>query len=229
MATIDRTYPFHQIHMTWRQRSGDRRIVVGKLMRHGDGFTFSYSQEGLALAKTYGFTEYMGLPSNTDIDQTLAQELFYRRLTNTERNDAKRIYEFFCVDLDRLDDKLYLLAFTAGKSSIDNIEFLPLLEQTNEAYIYVTDIAGIHYYVAEGAELGISVGDTLIWESDRNNCYDDLAVVVKTRQGKTLGYIKQGINKVFSQTDKVELRVHNIVTVDKTKQVFIQIHVPAKN
>lgn len=220
-------YPFDKLLLSWRQGAGHRRHIVGELsLAEGTSPTFSYLDQGIEQAKEYGFTDYPGLPYGESINQEIALDLFYRRLINAERNDAHRLLSFLCVDMSRLDDKLYLLGITTGQSAVDYFEFLPILKPTVEAYDFVTEVAGLGYC---GFNLSaIKEGEILKYALEENNPKDPKAVVILDSRGDVVGYIKQGVNQIFHTTAQVTPYVHRVIKSEQTPALFLRLHIESK-
>lgn len=217
--------PFRKVLLSWRTGLGQRRHIVGELIISEDGGSFSYVAN-LEGAKAKGFSGYPGLPLSEPINQTTAIDLFLRRLINTEREDALKKLSFWGVTQEQLDNKLYLLGITQGRSTSDEFEFLPVLEQMDKPYRFVTDIAGLAY--SEVALASITKGDPLELRREDNNPYDQYAVRVCKPDGSVLGYIKQGINRVFSSLGTAQAKVIRVIDTEAIKQVFISCEVPPK-
>lgn len=217
-------YPFDKLLLSWRQGVGHRRRIVGELsLRQDEEPIFAYLDDGVKQAKGEGFTDYPGLPYGQVIKQEVALDLFYRRLINTERNDAHRLLNFLRVDMNRLEDKLYLLGITTGQSAVDNFEFLPILKPTEEPYDFVTEVAGLAYYHFDLDT--IQEGESLSYRLEPNNEQDPNAVAIISPQGEVIGYIKQGVNQIFHSTARVEVYVHHIIKGVNNPTLFIRLHI----
>lgn len=222
--------PFFQLLLTWRPKPGVRRIHVGtiELSQEGD-VSFSYEPDGLKQARKYGLTHYPGLPNVGVIDGKLALDLFLRRVINTERNDAKRLLSFWKITPEMFDNKLYLLGATSGRMHSDEFELLPVLEAMDKPYTFITDIAGLKYYDYKEADLSyIESGAVLHYICEEDNMYDKYAVLVEDDKGRKLGYIKQGINRVFSEV-KPTLSVAKLIPSSREiSDIYIRIDIPPK-
>lgn len=220
----DRVYPFDELLLAWRRASGDRRVIVGRITIDEELTPhFEYLQEGVREAERTGFTDYPGLPHDKMVNQETARDLFYRRLINTERNDAGRLLDFLRVDANRRDDKLYMLGITGGHSATDNFEFLPLLKPLAHAYEYVTEIAGVSHHKPDLSK--IKVGDELTATPDTLNKYDPQAVALHSADGALLGYVKQGIKNIFHCGSRVRVFVHHIIDTTPNQSVFIRLEI----
>ena len=222
--------PFSQLLLTWRPKPGVRRIHVGtiELSQEGD-VSFSYEPDGLKQARKYGLTHYPGLPNVGVIDGKLALDLFLRRVINTERNDAKRLLSFWKITPEMFDNKLYLLGATSGRMHSDEFELLPVLEAMDKPYTFITDIAGLKYYDYKEADLSyIESGAVLYYICEENNVYDKYAVLVEDDKGRKLGYIKQGINRVFSEVKPTLSVVKLIPSSLEISDIYIRIDIPPK-
>ena len=207
-----------------------RRIHVGtiELSQEGD-VSFSYEPDGLKQARKYGLTHYPGLPNVGVIDGKLALDLFLRRVINTERNDAKRLLSFWKITPEMFDNKLYLLGATSGRMHSDEFELLPVLEAMDKPYTFITDIAGLKYYDYKEADLSyIESGAVLYYICEENNVYDKYAVLVEDDKGRKLGYIKQGINRVFSEVKPTLSVVKLIPSSLEISDIYIRIDIPPK-
>lgn len=222
--------PFSQLLLTWRPKPGVRRIHIGtiELSQEGD-VSFSYEPDGLKQARKYGLTHYPGLPNVGVIDGKLALDLFLRRVINTERNDAKRLLSFWKITPEMFDNKLYLLGATSGRMHSDEFELLPVLEAMDKPYTFITDIAGLKYYDYKEADLSyIESGAVLHYICEEDNVYDKYAVLVEDDKGRKLGYIKQGINRVFSEVKPTLSVVKLIPSSREISDIYIRIDIPPK-
>ena len=222
--------PFSQLLLTWRPKPGVRRIHIGtiKFSQEGD-VSFFYEPDGLKQARKYGLTHYPGLPNVGVIDGKLALDLFLRRVINTERNDAKRLLSFWKITPEMFDNKLYLLGATSGRMHSDEFELLPVLEAMDKPYTFITDIAGLKYYDYKKADLSyIESGAVLHYICEEDNVYDKYAVLVEDDKERKLGYIKQGINRVFSEVKPTLSVVKLIPSSREISDIYIRIDIPPK-
>lgn len=216
--------PFESILVSWRKGRGERRYIIGQISLSQElGATFAYDAN-LERAKSKGFIGYPGLPINKEINQTTALDLFLRRVINTERGDASKKLDFWKVKSSLYYNKLYILGMTQGRSSSDEFEFLPVLRQMPEEYTFVTDIAGLGHCKTDIQSLKIGQELTLVPEP--SNIYDFYAVEVQISNNQKLGYIKQGINRLFFNLGELPARIIHIIDTDRLKQVFISCTVP---
>jgi hypothetical protein len=199
-----------------------------ELSQEGD-VSFSYEPDGLKQARKYGLTHYPGLPNVGVIDGKLALDLFLRRVINTERNDAKRLLSFWKITPEMFDNKLYLLGATSGRMHSDEFELLPVLEAMDKPYTFITDIAGLKYYDYKKADLSyIESGAVLHYICEEDNVYDKYAVLVEDDKERKLGYIKQGINRVFSEVKPTLSVVKLIPSSREISDIYIRIDIPPK-
>lgn len=216
--------PFRSVLLSWRTGLGKRRHIVGEVMITDNGeVSFSYAAN-LDSAKAEGFSGYPGLPLAETINQTTAIDLFLRRLINTEREDALKKLSFWGVTKEQLSNKLYLLGVTQGRSTSDEFEFLPILEQKDSPYRFITDIAGLGFYATDISSM--KVGDFLDLKKEPENRFDANAVSVNLKGGEKIGYLKQGINQLFSQLGSAKAEIIRIINTEHIKQVFISCEVP---
>lgn len=218
--------PFSKLLLTWRLGPGKRRIQIGTLELHPEGcISFSYNHEGLEQAREYGFSHYTGLPIGEPIDGARALDLFLRRVINTDRNDAAHLLGFWGITEEMFSNKLYLLGATSGRMHSDEFEFLPVLRLMDKPYAFITDIAGLNYYDWERSE--VKDGSPLKYQLESQNRLDRYAVRVMDEQGHTLGYIKQGINRIFYEVSP-KLSVIKRISSHSIRKIYIKISVPAR-
>ncbi|MBB6275401.1 HIRAN domain-containing protein [Porphyromonas circumdentaria] len=217
--------PFRTILVSWRAGLGQCRHIVGEITLDEErGALFSY-RAGVSEIKKEGFMGFHGLPLENPIDQKTAFDLFLRRIINTEREDAEHKLAFWGIKPELMPNKLYLLGATQGRSANDEFEFLPVLQQMSIPYTFVTDIAGISYSQIDLKQL--SVGERVICEAEPDNQYDEMAVCVMTQERRKIGYLKRGINCLFSQLAPLKVDIVHIIDTENIKQVFISCQIPA--
>lgn len=208
------------IHLIWRPGKGSRRISVGTIKKSAsEGIRFQYNQEGVEEAKKLGFVHYEGFP-DTGKDYTgNVIEIFGQRLMRTERPDLQDFYDFWNIDLNKKEDKFYMLAFTQGLLPTDNFEFLANFNPIDDLS-FVTEITNLSE--AQIPSDKVSVGDVLRYELEPNNLYDKKAV--KVFKGELyLGHIKLIHCKVFHKTNRqFQLTVQGIEKNGVIKRIFVR-------
>jgi hypothetical protein len=208
------------IHLIWRPGKGSRRISVGTIKKSAsDGIRFLYNQEGVEEAKKLGFVHYEGFPDTNKIYTENVIEIFGQRLMRSERPDLKDFYDFWNIDLQKKEDKYYMLAFTQGLLPTDNFEFLADFNPVDDLS-FITEITNL--LENQIPSEAISVGDVLKYELEPNNLYDKKAV--KVFKGELyLGRIKLIHCKVFHKTNKqFDLIVQGIEKNGVLKRVFVK-------
>ncbi len=202
---------FDKIYLSWRTSKGFARIIVGELILNGEKVDFRYLRENLNQAKKFGFKGYPGL-NIEKLEYSDVLDLFSKRLINTDRSDSSPLLNFWDIETQYKNDKLYVLAMTQGITQIDNFEFLANF-QFEKGLKFVTDIAGLSY--------------KLTFEKERHE-KDENAVKVLFKK-ELIGYIKKGHNMVFQNinSDKLEIEVKHIISSrDVNKQLFVRIFLP---
>ena len=99
----------------------------------------------------------------------------------------------------------------------------------DKPYTFITDIAGLKYYDYKEADLSyIESGAVLHYICEEDNVYDKYAVLVEDDKGRKLGYIKQGINRVFSEVKPTLSVVKLIPSSREISDIYIRIDIPPK-
>lgn len=209
------------IFLTWRKGKGARRISVGVIkMSATNGVTFSYLDQGVEDAQKFGFTCYEGFPKLTQTYSENVLSIFGQRLMRSERNDISDFYKFWLIDQKEKENICYMLAFTQGMLPTDNYEFLADFNP-KKGLEFITEIAGLSKSSVD-SEL-LKIGDTLRYELEKNNEYDNKAVKVFYKE-TYLGYIKAIHNKVFYKTNReISVTVHHIEKNGILKRVFLHL------
>ncbi len=221
-------YDFSRISLMWRPGKGHRRIDVGSIIvsKDGNDLKFEYSAEGVVRAKKVdnNFCGYPGLPLDQESYSSLQiSEVFFGRLINNSRSDADDFYDFWLVDKEKVNDKLYVLAQTQGLSLGDMFEFVPQYFSSHK-HSFITDIAGLS--VSEFDLSKLTIGDTLDYEKEPENHFDTNAVFVSFK-GEKIGYIKKGHNTIFSRKNLsgIKLSVWRYTNVPEFEKLYVKIDI----
>ena len=208
------------IHLIWRPGKGSRRISVGTIKKSAtEGIRFQYNQEGVAEAKKQGFLHYEGFPNTDKIYTENVIEIFGQRLIRSDRPDLKNFYDFWGIDLEKREDKYYMLAFTQGLLPTDSFEFLAEFNP-KEGLSFVTEITGLSE--ANINSDTVSIGNVLRYELEPENSFDGNAVKV-FKDDFYLGHIKLIHCKVFHKTQKqFRLVVQGIEKNGVLKRIFVK-------
>ena len=210
------------IFLSWRPGQGSRRIMVGTIRQDDTGLTrFSYDPGGVKEAKEYGFAPYSSFP-DTDKEYTEnVLEIFSQRLTNSEREDIQKYYDFWEIEPDYKDDKYYLLAHTQGILATDNFEFLADYFPEKDL-MFVSEICGLSH--SQLPSNIIETNELLRWEADPSNEYDPYAVKI-FKDDICLGYVKKVHSKTFYKegNEHLVIKVKSISKNGYLNRVFIKI------
>ncbi len=211
---------FDKIYLSWRASKGMARIMVGELLIDGREVNFKYNKDNVNQAKRHGFNGYPGL-SLDKLEHYSVLDLFSKRLINTERSDSDSLLDFWEIEPQYKNDKLYILAMTQGITSIDNFEFLANFELTDNLD-FVTDIAGISYSNFNLSNL--KRGDYLFFEKEAHK-EDKNAVKILSNNQQLIGYVKKGHNLVFQHacSNELKIMVKHIINTGEEKQLFVRI------
>jgi hypothetical protein len=213
---------FDKIYLVWRKGAGDRRTAVGELIRISkDEFSFKYLPEAFELQKQGGFTPYTEFQDLSKEYRGNVVDIFAQRLTKNARPDINNFYRFWEVDLDKKQDKFYLLGKTQGLVSTDNFEFLADYRFTPKLH-FLTEIAGLSSLKLPKGTL--KVGDVLSYQLEPDNPKDRWAVRL-FKDGSHVGYIKKYHSKVFHHTEgrKLKIMVRAIDQNGILKRAFIKV------
>ena len=211
------------IFLVWRKGPGARRIPVGEIKRNfSQGTRFEYIQSNIKKAKELGFIPYTGFPELNKKYSENVIEIFSQRLSKSERYDLSEFYDFWRVDVKRIEDPYYMLSQTQGLLPIDNFEFLTDFNPI-KGLNFVTEIAGLSKFKIDSKVL--SIGDVLSYQLEPDNNFDNNAVNVY-KNDTLLGYVKLIHSRVFYKTkSKIQIRTHHIEKNGILKRVFIEIKI----
>ena len=211
-----------QIFIVWRRGRGNRRIKVGRILRNQtDGVRFMYIQEGVKEALEQGFGMYPDFPNPDTIYRDNVLDIFSQRLTNNERSDIQKYYDYWEIDPELKDNKYYVLAQTQGLLPSDTFEFIAEYYPVRNLK-FTSEICGL---TKRRLKPGVLVeGDILRWELEPNNPYDKYAVRL-FKKDKELGYVKAIHCNVFhkSKYKQFEVKVKSIEQNGYISRVFISI------
>lgn len=211
------------IYVVWRRGRSERRIKVGLITKNQtEGVTFRYLEEGLKKAIPEGFTMYPDFPDTKITYKQNVLETFAQRLTNTERSDIKKYYDYWEISPELKDDKYYVLAQTQGLLPTDNFEFIAEYYPKKNLK-FTSEICGLsHEKVPSGT---LSVGDQLTWKLEKDNEYDQYAVLLYKGETK-LGYVKTIHSKIFhdSKYKRFNIVVKSLEQNGHINRAFIAIY-----
>jgi hypothetical protein len=214
---------FKKIYLTWRPGGGSPRYIVGLLQKKDTGdYVFNYLPAAKQLILKKSFSPYLEFQDLEKTYNSNVVEIFASRLMKPDRSDISKLYDFWDVDIEKANDKFYLLGKTQGLVATDNFEFLAEYI-VHKDLKFVTEIAGISKYppLPKGT---ITIGDRLTFERDSNNEHDPEAVKVYSRNLE-LGYIKKIHCKAFYQAESshLNLYVKGLEQNGVIKKIFIDV------
>ena len=149
------------------------------------------------------------------------ESIFSQRLTNNERSDIQKYYDYWEIDPELKDNKYYVLAQTQGLLPSDTFEFIAEYYPVKNLK-FTSEICGL---TKRRLKPGTLVeGDVLRWELEPNNPYDKYAVKL-FKKDKELGYVKAIHCNVFhkSKYKQFEVKVKSIEQNEYISRVFISI------
>lgn len=88
-----------RIYLIWRRGRNDSRIKIGKITRNQtEGVRFEYISDGVKEALEKGFNMYPDFPNPEIVYKNNVLEVFAQRLTNTERSDIQKYYNYWEIN-----------------------------------------------------------------------------------------------------------------------------------
>jgi len=210
------------IYLTWRKGKGNSRTAVGVIKRNAtDGVRFQYIDSGVKKAILEGFNGFADFPDTSKEYKENVLDIIGKRLTNSERTDIQKYYDFWEIKPEFKNDKYYLLAHTQGLLATDNFEFLADYSPI-EGLSFISEICGLSH--TKPSVDTISEGDVLRWEFNKKNLFDNKAVEVYKGDFR-LGNVKLIHCNVFHKPggDKLKIRVKSIEKNGHLNRVFIKI------
>ena len=99
-------------------------------------------------------------------------------------------------ELANVDDKKNLVGLFHGKDAAENMP----IPYERDIFLFDTRVAGTMYNedIEESADK-LSSGSRLDFFREPNNEHDDLAIVIKTQEGRKIGYVPRRDNPVFAR------------------------------
>jgi hypothetical protein len=210
------------IYLTWRKSKGQSRITVGVIKRNvTDGVRFQYIQDGIRKAKTEGFTCFTDFPDTDKIYTENVLDILGKRLTNPDREDIQKYYDFWEIKPEYKQDKFYLLAHTQGLLATDNFEFLADYSPI-EGLSFISEICGLSH--TNPSPNMVEEGEELTWKLNKLNQFDSKAVGVY-KGNFYLGNVKLIHCNVFHKSggESLKIKVKSIEKNGHLNRVFINI------
>jgi hypothetical protein len=209
---------FGNISLCWRPKSGERRHIVGVIHQSASGITFKYND---AARKLENFTPLASFPDLNQEYNINVLENFSQRLTRAERPDIQRYYDFWKIEPEYRDDKLYILAKTQGLQAGDMFEFLADYNPI-KGMNFVSEICGLSH--AQLPSDTLKIGDQLKWKAEPDNMHDKNAIALYKENIK-LGYVKLVHNRVFAKhRGNIQIEVMSIETNGHLNKAYIRIY-----
>lgn len=210
------------IYLTWRKGKGNSRIPVGVIKRNAtEGVRFKYIESGVKKARLEGFNGFADFPDINKVYNENVLEIIGKRLTNSERTDIQKYYDFWEIKPEFKNEKYYLLAHTQGLLATDNFEFLADYSP-KDGLSFISEICGLSH--TKPTIDSISEGEFLSWKFNKKNLFDDKAVEVYKGDFR-LGNVKLIHCNVFHKPggNKLKIKVKSIEKNGSLNRVFIKI------
>lgn len=212
-----------QIYLIWRRGRNDSRIKVGVITKNQtEGVKFKYIPSGVKDAIEKGFNMYPDFPNPGIVYKNNVLETFAQRLTNTERGDIQKYYDYWEILPSLRNNKFYVLAQTQGLLSTDNFEFIAEYYPV-KGLRFTSEICGLTKRQLPSGTL--TIGESLIWKLEKDNIYDKYAVHLYKKNGQEVGYVKTIHSKVFhdSKYKRFEVKVKSLEQNGHINRAFITV------
>jgi len=212
-----------QIYLIWRRGRNDSRIKVGVITKNQtEGVKFKYIPSGVKDAIEKGFNMYPDFPNPDLVYKNNVLETFAQRLTNTERGDIQKYYDYWEILPSLRNNKFYVLAQTQGLLSTDNFEFIAEYYPV-KGLRFTSEICGLTKRQLPSGTL--TIGESLIWKLEKDNIYDKYAVHLYKKNGQEVGYVKTIHSKVFhdSKYKRFEVKVKSLEQNGHINRAFITV------
>ena len=212
-----------QIYLIWRRGRNDSRIKVGVITKNQtEGVRFRYIPSGIKDAIEKGFNMYPDFPNPDIVYKNNVLETFAQRLTNTERGDIQKYYDYWEILPSLKNNKFYVLAQTQGLLSTDNFEFIAEYYPV-KGLRFTSEICGLTKRQLSSGTL--EVGEVLIWKLEKDNIYDKYAFHLYKKNGQEVGYVKTIHSKVFhdSKYKRFEVKVKSLEQNGHINRAFITV------
>ena len=192
------------LYLVWKDPISRRNYTVGKLSK-GSEYTFEYCGEYLQ-AKDVGWDYIKSFPNDETYHSKVLFPAFSSRLPDKKRKDIVSVLtKYGLSEYNGFD----LLRKSGGRLPIDNYEFVEPIVFCDNVAIKEFYVGGIrHVSKCFGKDCRslpkLSGGTQLNLVPEPNNEYDTNAVLVKTIDGNSVGYVPRYYSKdvtSFLKTD----------------------------
>lgn len=96
----------------------------------------------------------------------------------------------------------------------------------NEIHLFDSYVAGTTYIPDKSVLEEIKAGDKLHMYREKENKFDNNAIVIKTETGKKLGYVSEKDNIIFARLmDAGKMLIGKIKNIDKKSSSFMKISI----
>lgn len=222
------TFKTNEIYLTWRKATGNRRFVVGKLVKDGDNYSFRYSSpEELEKARSVGFDYYPAFPDLTKIYDNDVLNTFARRLINPARSDYDKFLRYWGAE-NYKNNNFAILGLTGAKLQTDTFEFIVPHDEI-PANFY-TDVAGLHHCdenLLNEIKASENYGNISL-KPEPENQYDPNAVKVFYKEAE-LGYIKiihsACVAKAYNENKEITAKIRNIIKNGSIKEILLDVKI----
>lgn len=200
-----------------------RRIRIGEFSRSvSEGIVFRYITENVERAQRDGFGLYPDFPDVNETYNHGVLEVISQRLIQVQNPNNNRHLSFWEAD-NSAYDVFDRVALTQGLLATDNFEFLGVYNPA-PGFSFVSDLSGVQFQNVDNT--AVKEGDSLVFDFEGDNEYDNQAVVVRTVKGIKLGYVKIVHNQFVKRAKNVRFQVKSVNRNGTVKKIYVQISVP---
>lgn len=193
-----------ELWLIWKEPITRKRYTVGTLIQHTNGYTFRYNEEVVKNIEKLGFDFFPGFEDIKKI--YTSKELFasiLNRLPNPSRTDYNNILNSY--GLNENSSLIEILETTKGRLLTDNYEFVVAFNNKKLEF----DLAGTrHCKDFDKCRNILKIGDKLILELEKDNKYDENAIIVLFDKEKRykIGYVPRYYSKQLSELLKQNVK-----------------------
>ena len=221
------------LNLIWKSPETGRNYTVGQICEDDKKYSFKYIEDYLK-AQESGWQLLEAFPDVRKYESDTFFTAFSSRLPDPKRKDIKDILSKYALaDFDAFE----LLEKSSGKLPTDTYEFINPIFPEDETVERQFFIAGVRHKI-HCEEIGcgsldfINDGDSLILCHESDNSFDEYAVLIKTKDGREIGYVPKYYSKqVAERLQKGMTYECGVIKVNKDKNcaecIKVKLRMPA--
>jgi hypothetical protein len=180
-----------------------RRYIIGELERIGDNVILHYfkNNQDFKDAIKLGFKGYSIFDINQDVHDLNIMSTLERRIPLSQRTDFDDFLRYHRIEpnVGRKMSEFALLGYTGGKLPGDAFSFVHTFEEANIPCELTIDVAGARHYKEYLPPLGTLLGKQVSFQAEHENVQDPMAVAIKIRNVKLIGYVNRAQTATFNK------------------------------